>query len=168
MFDQTPINRLNGIPWSPSNHPANRQPSEISGIKQLLADITELAELQIRLMAGDARATVKGTIAPVVFTLIGGSLLLAALPVLILSIASFLAARLAWPLEVAQLVSAGGAIFLGIVFGLVAINKLKHCVDPLARSLTELEKNMVTLRHMLAEKNGTDHTPIPGTHRSNN
>jgi hypothetical protein len=54
MFDQTPINRLNGVNWNRTMaaKDGRTDDDDLAGVRRLLADITELAELQMRLIAG--------------------------------------------------------------------------------------------------------------------
>jgi hypothetical protein len=65
MFDQAPINRLGGLHGrrEASFHPAD---GDAGGVRRLLADVTELAELQARLVASDAKGLAESIIKPAV------------------------------------------------------------------------------------------------------
>ena len=57
MLEQTPINKLNGTRWgSRAENHTDHTEHEMSNVKQLISDITELVELQTRLMEDDMRS----------------------------------------------------------------------------------------------------------------
>lgn len=153
MFDQTPINRLNGKRWGPHlGINGDQSQHEMGGIKQLLADVTELVELQARLTADDVRSTLAATVKPTLFVAIGIALLLGTVPVLLLALANVLVAQLQWSPAMAQFTCAGVALLLAISLGALAWQQFKRCASPLQRSLHEMEKNLETLREMLVPK----------------
>ena len=106
MFDQTPVNRLNGIKWGrAANHHSGE--TDTGGVRHLLADITELAELQVRLVAGDAKGLADSMVKPAILGVIGLVIMLGAVPVLLLAVANALVEQFAWSLVMAQLTAAG-------------------------------------------------------------
>ncbi len=153
MFEQTPINRLNGKSWElHSDFNRDQAEHEMGGVKQLLVDVTELAELQTRLMADDVRSSLAGTIKPTLFVVLSIALLIGTVPVFLLAVANLLVDQQQWSPYVAQFVCAGVALLVAVVLGSLALQKFKQCASPLQRSLSELEKNMDTLREMLVGK----------------
>lgn len=153
MFEQTPINRLNGKSWElQSDINRDQAEHEMGGVKQLLADVSELAELQTRLMADDMRSAVAGTVKPTVFVVLSIALLIGTMPVLLLAAANLLVDQQQWSPHMAQFVSAGVALALAAILGSLALRKFKRCASPLQRSFNELEKNLDTLREMLVGK----------------
>ncbi len=150
MVEQAPLNRLHGFQGengSPSDH--DQENHEMSRFKRLLADITELAELQTHLAADDIRATFAATVRPLVLAVLAMVLLLGTLPVLLFGISSLLVEELEWLPYVAQLTCASTALVLAGGIGVLAVIKFKQCANPLQRSLHEFEKNLGTLRLML-------------------
>jgi hypothetical protein len=154
MFDQTPINRLNGVNWNRTMaaKDGRTDDDDLAGVRRLLADITELAELQMRLIADDARCLIASLVKPAMLGVIGLVIILGTMPVLLLAAASMMVEHLAWSPAVAQLTSGGAGLLVAAVLGLVAVKKLKACGSPLRQSLTEMEKNLATLREMLVGK----------------
>ena len=151
MFDQTPVNRLNNMNWSrAANHHSGE--TDIGGVRHLLADITELAELQVRLVAGDTKCLADSMVKPAILGVIGLVVTLGAIPVLLLAVANALVEQFAWSPVMAQLTAAGAALLIAAGVSALAISKLKACGLPLRRSFSELEKNMHTLREMLVGK----------------
>jgi hypothetical protein len=152
MVDQTPINRFSGYTWEKVSHDnQDAENQQMSGFKQLLGDVAELAELQARLIVNDVRKSTVATIQPTVFVIVSTTLLLGAIPILLFGISSLLVEELQWEPHVAQLSCAGGALLVAMGLGALAIKKFKQCTNPLQRSLSELEKNFETLRVMLGK-----------------
>jgi hypothetical protein len=151
MFDQAPINRLGGLHGrrEASFHPAD---GDAGGVRRLLADVTELAELQARLVASDAKGLAESIIKPTILATIGFVIVLGAVPVLLLSCANFLVEWFDWTPAVAQLAAAAAALLIAGTLCAFAVKLLKACGSPLRRSLAELEKNMDILRDMLQGK----------------
>jgi hypothetical protein len=150
MFDQTPINRLNGMSW---NKPVEGNPvqsqADMNGVRQLLADVTELAELQTRLLADDVRSSLYAFIRPLVYIVGGVVILLATLPVVLLAFANLLVAEAEWPTYAAQFTCAGSALLAAGVLAVLAYRRIQRSAIPLQRSMCEMQKNLETLREML-------------------
>jgi hypothetical protein len=151
VFNQAQMNRVKAIDGYRIESLDDSDDSS-GGVRRLLADITELAELQTRLVATDAKCLAASSILPVVLVFTGLVIVLGALPVLLLSVANFLVQRFGWTPAVAQLAAAGSAILIAILLCAIAVRKVKTWGSPLSRSLAELEKNMETLREILSGK----------------
>jgi hypothetical protein len=153
MFEQTPINRLNGMNWEHNTQSdRDHENREMNGVKQLLADVTELGELQARLIADDVRKSLTSTIKPTVFVGLCVALLIGTIPIMLLGLASLLVDKLHWTPPIAQLTCGGVALIIALGLGALAVKKFKQCASPLQRSLNELEKNLETLRDMLGKR----------------
>lgn len=151
MFDQTPLNRLNGINWGGEKHHTDAHDG--GGVRRLLADISELAELQARLLASDARCLLASLIKPAILGAVGLAILLGTVPILVLAGADALVQQLAWSPPLAKLAAAGVAILVAAGLAGIAVVRIRRCGPPLLSSLSEFEKNMETLREMLTGKN---------------
>jgi hypothetical protein len=153
MFNQAPINRIKDINWNYSAN-AGIEPvkPESHAVRQLLADVSELVELQARLTANDIRASITGMIAPMMLLAIAAIVLLGMIPVIFLAIANVLVILLDWPSYAAQFASGGLAFLAAFIMSLVAITKLKQVASPMQQSVNELSKNLETMRELLRGK----------------
>jgi hypothetical protein len=160
MFDQTPINRLKDFGWGAvepmdprldSSH--NQRVQESHSVKQLLTDLVELAELQIRLIRSDVRKSFALAVRPLVGLLLAGVVLIGAIPVLLFAVASFLESQLGWSLAVAQLSIAGLAGLIGVLLLVAGIRSCRQCCRPIQRSLDELSENYTRLKGLLDQTN---------------
>ena len=149
MHDKAPVNRLRGVNWEQAHNNANASDSDQGGVRRLLADVTELGELQFRLMADDTRCLATALIKPIVFGAVALTILLAALPVLLLAIANVLVEQLGWSPAAAQFAVIAIPVLVVAGLAIAAIRALKQCGSPLSNSLAELDKNMSLLREML-------------------
>jgi hypothetical protein len=147
MSDQTTINRLNGNRTSGNQQEAPRS----SGFARLASDITELVELQIRLLTEDLKQTVRRIVVPLIVTVVGGALLLGCIPVLLIAVGDLIVVYGEWP-EWGALLASGGIVFL-LSAGMLwfAFIRLRRCIAPLERSVQELGKNFAALRGMLVD-----------------
>lgn len=151
MFDQTPINRFQNHKWElgPTGETEPMKPDSHHGVRHLLADISELVELQARLTANDLRASLKGMIAPTVLLALAAIVLLGTLPVILLAVANSIVVELQCPNYAAQFASGGLAILVTIVLVSVAVVKLRKVTVPLEQSVNELSKNFETIRDLI-------------------
>lgn len=157
MFDQTPLNRLNGLNWG-HNEPDreyDQDKSEMGGVRKLLADITELVELQGRLMVDDVRSSLTAVVKPSLLALCSAVILLGTIPVVLLASANVLVSELQWTQHAAQFACGGIALLLVVVLIAWASRLFKKCAMPLQQSMSELEKNLATLREMLVARDQT-------------
>lgn len=158
MFDQTPINRLENFNWSAriEGDREFKKTDSHHGVRHLLADISELVELQTRLTANDLKSSLVRVIAPVSLLAIAAIVLLGLIPVILLAIANALVVELQWPSYAAQFASGGLALVTTIVLVSVAIVKLKKVAAPMERSVRELGKNFETIRDLLRDNSHSD------------
>lgn len=153
MFDQTPINRLEDLNWTQhfEGDREHKKPDSHHGVRHLLADISELVELQTRLTASDLKSSLAGMIAPLILFTVAALVLLGTTPVILLAIASGMVSALQWPSYAAQFASGGLAMVATLVLVSVAILKLKKVAAPMERSVSELGKNFETIRDLLRD-----------------
>jgi hypothetical protein len=151
MFDQTPINRIQNLEWEydSTGNTESMKPDSHHGVRHLLADISELVELQARLTASDVRASLKGLIVPIGLLALAAIVLLGTLPVVLLAVANAIVVELQWPSYAAQFASGSLAIILAIALVSVAVMKLKKITAPLNQSANELSKNFESIRDLL-------------------
>jgi hypothetical protein len=155
MFDQTPINRLNDLNWNRREENEAQQPMKPDshhGVRHLLADISELIELQARLTATGLRSSLAGLLTPAILLAAAAIILLGTVPVIVLAIANTLVVELDWPNYAAQFASGGAAMLTAFVMVSLAIVKIKKAGAPLEQSANELGKNFGTLRDLLRGK----------------
>lgn len=148
MYDQAPINRIRESDWK--HHVKDGQ--ETGGVRQLIADITELAELQARLIADDVRLTAVSVATPIILLLVALVITLGLTPVLVLAGANLLVEQVGWSQSISQFVCLGLGLLVVITLGILAVRKLKNLALPLKRSVSELEKNLAKMREMLVGK----------------
>lgn len=158
MFDQTPINRFQNFKWEPgsTDERESMKPESHHGVRDLLADISELVELQARLTTNDFRASLKSAIVPAVLLALAAIVLLGTLPVFLLAVANSIVVELRWPNYAAQFASGGLAILAAIVLVSVAMLRLRKVTMPLEQSVTELSKNFETIRDLLRAQMNSD------------
>ena len=65
-------------------------------VRRLLSDVTELAELQVRLVAGDAKCLAESTVRPIFLGAFGLAIVLGSIPVFLISAANYLVDQYAW------------------------------------------------------------------------
>lgn len=149
MFEQAPINRLSNTDWSDMNADPSQANSDRNGVRLLLADLTELVELQCRLFADDVRSTLTALARPAGLFAVVLLMGLATLPVLILAIANMLTVLTGWPTYASQFASVGIALVVAAGLFLTAVKLIQNSTLPLKRSAEELQKNLATFREML-------------------
>jgi uncharacterized integral membrane protein len=155
MFDQAPMNRLNDLNWNLRAENEAQQPLKPEshhGVRHLLADISELVELQARLTANDVQTSLAGLLAPTMLFAGAAIIVLGTIPIVVLAIANTLVVELDWPNYAAQFASGGVAILTAFVMAYMARVKLKKVAAPLKQSANELSKNFGTIRDLLREK----------------
>jgi hypothetical protein len=155
MFDQTPLNRLDGLNWSHRKSDVDEHKSENGGVRQLVADIAELVELQGRLMVDDVRSSLTAVVKLSLLTLCSAAIFLGTIPVILLAAANVLVSELQWSQHAAQFACGGTALLLVAVLLVWAYQLFKKCEMPLQQSMSELEKNLATLREMLVARDQT-------------
>lgn len=148
MADQTPVNRINGRYRSSPSSPPRSSEQHSHGVRQLLADITELVELQFRLLTADVSELRQRISPPIIATAIGLAIVLGAMPVLLLAAAAALYSQAGWELWLACLTAGGAGAVVGVATLAIGYNGFKRIAVPLERSSNELAKSIASLREM--------------------
>ncbi|MBA3314216.1 MAG: phage holin family protein [Planctomycetota bacterium] len=140
------------MPYQTPLNPGRREsPSEgvRNGVSGLVHDVLTLAELQFKLLGVDAKAASGRAIMPT--ALIGAAAVFAAsaLPLLLLALAQLLRDQADWPPALATLTAVVVGLVVAGVLGFLGYRGLRHCLDPLARSRDELNRNITWLKSTL-------------------
>jgi hypothetical protein len=141
--------------------PVNQMTRNVS---QLSSDVITLVELQAELLQVDLREWAQGFAKSVVAMVAGLVVLLASMPVLLLSIGYFIAQESDLSLGVSMLIAAGiGILVAGILAG-VGVWLLKREQGMLHRFRRELKHNIAWLKQVLS--NPTETTAATPTYAS--
>jgi uncharacterized membrane protein YqjE len=119
-------------------------------IRQLGSDFITLAELQAELLKVDLRDWSKGIVRALAAGAIALVLLLASLPVLLMSVGYFLSESTRLSTGAGMLIAAGGAILVAAICGALAVWSLKREQGILQRFSEELGKNIRWLKEVLS------------------
>lgn len=131
------------------------EPSAAEGVSRNLSDfiddVASLAEMQVQLLNIDAREAVRKSIAPGL-GLVGAVVFsLGTIPILLMSIAWCLT-RADIPLDLALLMTFGGAVVIAGGVGWLSWNKLSEAVPIALRSMDELRQNLRWVRHAIKRR----------------
>jgi hypothetical protein len=149
MVDQASLNE----PGWPGPSLYKRQESAAAGVRDgvgdLLHDVVSLSELQVQLLAVDARESVDKAKTPIGLLVGGIALALGAVPVLLLSLAEALTLWLGWERALSYLVSGlAGAVIAGILLYL-AWQQMGAVLAVFDRSRVELAENIRWIKYAL-------------------
>jgi len=149
MVDQASLNE----PGWPGPSLYKRQESAAAGVRDgvgdLLHDVVSLSELQVQLLAVDARESVDKAKTPIGLLVGGIALALGAVPVLLLSLAEALTLWLGWERALSYLVSGlAGAVVAGILLYL-AWQQMGAVLAVFDRSRVELAENIRWIKYAL-------------------
>lgn len=119
------------------------------GLAGLLHDVMTLAELQLKLLAVDAKEASGRAVLPV--ALLGGAAVfaLSALPLLLVALAQLLRDQAGWPPAAATATAVVIGLIVAGVLAAVGAIRLRRVLDPLARSRDEFERNVTWLKNAL-------------------
>ena len=118
-------------------------------VRQLGGDVLTLMELQAELLQVDVREWVQSFIRPLVALLVAAIILLATIPVALISLGFLLATTTKLPLWGAMMTAAGVAIGLAAISAVIGVWLLKKDRRMLHRFSTELRKNVHWLKETL-------------------
>ena len=121
----------------------------VGNAMDLLHDVTELVELQVKLLATDLNATARRSTIHIAVLVLGASCLLGVMPVLLMGVAELLVDSLAFSRAVSLLCSAtlgmaaaGPIIFVGLRGLRNGLAELKNSNEELARNLKWVKKKL--------------------------
>jgi len=139
----------NPTPTTPVPRPRSAAKGVRNGVGELLHDVVALGELQVKLLALDAKESVQKAQTPLLLAIVGAVLGLGAVPILLISLAETFVLLLEWNRAIAYLVS--GLIGL-VVGGAMAYTALKQSTAIFAvfdRSRVELAENISWIKYAL-------------------
>lgn len=151
-----------------SNGHAAREPASnpakavFGNATQVVRDMTELAELQTKLLAADISALKRKSTLPVILLVIALCVLLGAVPVVLFGVAELLVQQAEFPRVWAYMTSAGGGFLTALILSLVAWLRLRSGFAELENSRRELSQNINWIKTTL--KNGGQQ-PSPPLHK---
>lgn len=156
MADQTPIDDYGAA------DPRHRTPATMTrSMADFLHDVTQLVELQARLLAVDLRESTSRMIWAAGLAGFGAALLLGCFPVLLLGIAYALVTQAGLSYAAACVWTAiGGAILALLVIG-IAWLVFRRNLSIVERSRDELRRNVDWIRTALKERGHPGATPAP-------
>jgi hypothetical protein len=124
-------------------------PNVAASVSDLTHDVIELSELQVQLVALDAKYSVQKARTCLVMAVIGAAMLLGTIPVALITIAAVLVETLEWSYAVsAGVATLVGLVITSIVLGL-AYGYLKSGLVSFDRSTEELRRNIAWLKSTL-------------------
>jgi hypothetical protein len=150
MVDQTTMNGRNGGGAAESQQPMPSVGDVGSHATELAHDAITLIELQFKLLYVDIRDVTTRATGGVVLLAAMVALLLGCVPVLLLAAGEGLITAFQWSRPLSYAVVAGSTAVVGVVAGLVTVRRLQRVVSVLARSHSELLKNLEFLKSLAA------------------
>ena len=157
---------LNGLGSRPSAH-SDSERSVVGNAAGVMHDITELLELQTKLLASDSKAVVRRAVLPVVLVGVGLAVLLGSTPIALESLAEYFFHLFAWHRSLAFLAAAScGLIFSVLLLGM-AWWRFRHVFDELNNSREELTRNISWIKQSLKTGGGASFAR-PTVQRRNN
>jgi hypothetical protein len=131
-----------------SNHSPRQEVRH--GVRHLTRDVVTLVELQSQLLKVDLRNWLKNSLVPGVVLLAVSSLIaLASLPLLLLSLAYYLARATELSLAASLLIVGGGGVLVALLTALAGWLAVRRGRGAFERFRVELEQNVAWLKQVL-------------------
>lgn len=141
------------------------------GLAGLLHDVMTLTELQLKLLAVDAKAAGGRAVVPAILLVVAALFSLSALPLLLVALAQTLRDQAGWPAALATLAAVGVGLLLAAILGGIGYVRLRRVLEPLSRSQDEFNRNVAWLKNALKrhefQKQAEAGTPSAGSARPN-
>lgn len=125
-------------------------------IRQLSSDVITLAELQTELLKVDLKDWSKSIIRAIIAGAAALVILLASLPVLLISLGYFLEQWTELSRGASMLIAAGAGLLVAAICGGIALWSLKRDQSVLQRFSEELRKNVRWLKEVLSNPSSAD------------
>ena len=149
MVDQAPLEERGWAGPPLYKRQASAAAGVRDGVGDLLHDVVSLSELQVQLLAVDARESVEKAKAPIGLLIGGIVLALGAVPVLLLSLGEALTLWLGWERALSYLVSGlAGTVIAGVLLYL-AWQQAGAVLAVFDRSRVELAENVRWIKYAL-------------------
>lgn len=120
-----------------------------NGVSGLLHDVLTLAELQFKLLSLDAQVAAGRAVVPTVLLGAAGVFAASALPLLLLAFAQLLRDQAGWPPALATLMAVAVGLVVAGILAVIGYLGLRRCLNPLARSREEFNRNVTWLKSTL-------------------
>lgn len=134
------------------------------GLAGVLHDVTTLAELQLKLLAVDAKESAGRGVVPVALLGAAAVFALSALPLLLVAFAQLLRDQAGWPAAAATLTAVLAGLVIAGVLGAVGAMRLRRMLEPLERSRDEFNRNVEWLKNTLKRQEAQT-SPMPNQPR---
>ncbi|MCA9173008.1 MAG: phage holin family protein [Planctomycetales bacterium] len=129
--------------------------SVTGGVSDVLHDVTELAELQVKLLAADSKAAVRRVALPAALVALGCCLALGSVPVMLFALSSAIQQFTRLPESATLALAAGGGMLLAGTLGALGWARIASSVDEFDRSRAELSQNIAWVKRSF-KRNGRD------------
>ena len=130
--------------------------------RALLSDLTELAELQAKLLAADASTAANRSAASLVLVVVGLVLIASALPVALVALGYGLVAA-GLPAWAGFLIAAGAGLAVGLIAALLGWRGLRRAAGTFGRSREAFSQNVARVKSSLTGERPRDSPAPPGT-----
>lgn len=134
---------------------ANSSSSLRSGLRTILADALELAELQARLAKCEGQQAIRRSRPAVLVLLFGILAAIGGVPIIVLASAAGLAEQLEVATWITQLICAAVSVAVGAVCVWLAMRRLSNVTDEFGESATEFQKNLAWMRSLTSSPRRT-------------
>jgi hypothetical protein len=137
------------------------------GVRHLARDVVTLLELQSQLLKVDFRNWLRKSLVPGIIVLAAAALVaLASLPVLLFSLAYFLAESTELGLATSLLIAGGGGVLVAVVVALLGWLTIRRGSGAFERFRAELTQNVAWFKQVLGSPIETaEHLESAGAHR---
>ena len=133
-----------------NRHDVRRRRALTGNVAEVVRDVTELAELQVRLLAADSRSAVRRAAPPLLACAGGIGLGLGSLPVALMALGYVLHEQLGWSLPVSFATVAGGALMIASALVTAGWGSIGRSVHELDRSRNELAQNIAWVKRAVS------------------
>lgn len=140
---------MNGTRDSQSTAPPSPTREVFEGAAEILHDVTELAELQVELLASDVRATIRRSSAALGVLAVGVCGVLGVIPVLLLALAEILMTSFDLNRFASLLIAGGVGTVASLIAAYFGVRGIKRSLTSLDNSKTELKKNVKWMKRAL-------------------
>ena len=125
-------------------------------VADVLHDVTELAELQAKLLFADSKDTMRRALLAAVVMVVGLCLVLGCIPVTLSAIGYAVHQQTSMSIPLSLTVAAGGTLLLAVLLLVVGWLRLRRSFNTLDRSREELSRNVAWIKQSFKRK---DHPP---------
>jgi len=140
---------MNGTRESRTTIPPSPTREVFEGAAEILHDVTELAELQVELLASDIRATIRRSSVALAVLAVGICGILGVIPILLLALAEILTTSFDLSRFASLLIAGGVGTVASLIAAFFGVRGFKRSLSSLDNSKTELKKNVKWMKRSL-------------------